>query len=368
MRDSQPRVLHLCDNREGVAESLAALAPALTALGWNATIGVLGRSAISDELRAARVDVVELGGRGHADPLMWGRLARRMRKDRPALIHAWGVPATIAALLTRPRRPRVPVAATLDLRDAAVTWTPRVLRSLAPQLAAVIAADESTLRSLASMLGDVARRSPAAVIPPPFAPLPPPAASRAEAFARWNFPAEARLILTAGRLQRIAYVDEAIWAYELVRVLHPKTRLAIAGAGPDRERLERFARQVSDPGCIVFLGDQRDELSAAMAAAEIYWQLGPSVGTPPGLAQAMLAGKPIVASDAAVHGTLAAGDALAIVPQGGRAEATRATDDFLQDAELAAKYAAAARQRATERFAVEKAADAYAALYAAAAS
>lgn len=359
------RILHLCDNRDGVVEGVAALACALEG-AWESRIALLGRTAQPEVLRESGLSWAELRGRGHFDPLLLGRLARSLRRERPAVIHAWGLTALMAAHLTRPRAPALPLTATLDLRDSLPSWSKRTLRALAPRLAALAAADEPTAAWLRSVIGET---PPCAVatIPLPVVAWPRTTAARAVALARWQFDESTRLIVTAGRLEPQARFDEAIWSFELVRVLHPAARLAIVGDGPDRRRLERFARQVSEPGCVALVHDSRSELAEALTHAEVYWQLGPSAATPTALVHAMQAGKPIVASDAAVHLAIRGGDdAFAVVPQNSRAATGRATDDFFKLPEDAAKYGAMAKARAEQRFAPATAAASQSEIYAAA--
>ena len=95
----------------------------------------------------------------------------------------------------------------------------------------------------------------------------------------WQLPADARVIAIAGPLVRRAAADEAIWCFELVRVLYPEARLLVLGDGPDRARLERFADEVSEPGCVRFLG-YRADIAEILPHADVYWQLTSSTAAP----------------------------------------------------------------------------------------
>lgn len=342
------RVLHLCDNRDGVAEGIAALSQAAGSDAWQPTVAVLGRLNERELLQAAGLEIVELAGRGHFDPLMLGRLAQLLRRERPAAIHAWGLPALMAAQLTRPRSGQMPLIATLDLRDSLPAWSGRLLRSLAPKLGSLVVADEPTQQWATNVTNAATQIQ---ILPTPVMPLPEPTEARESALARWGFPPDARVIATAAPLEPIARFDEAIWCYELVRVIHPSARLLIVGTGSDGARLERFARQVSEPACVAIVPEIRTELAAAIVFADAYWQLGPSTAAPRGLLHAMRAGKPIVACDAAVHAAAAgSGETMMLTLQDSRAAAGRATDDFFNDPQLAAQWGTAAAQGAATRF------------------
>ena len=67
--------------------------------------------------------------------------------------------------------------------------------------------------------------------------MPPRGGGHSDWLVRFNLPADARIIAVAGPLVRRRNLDEAIWAFELVRVLNPNARLLIVGDGPDPVRL-----------------------------------------------------------------------------------------------------------------------------------
>ena len=241
------------------------------------------------ELREAGVDVAVLAARWGADPVALGRLARLRRQDERRRVVAW------------------------DLR----AWC---------------------------YARCAARGEPATVAALPATPLdPPPAISREAALAELQLPADARVIAVVGPLTPRKQVDEAIWAYELVRVLHADARLVVFGDGPDRHRLERYATLVSEPGCVRFAG-YRADLPALLPHVDVYWQLDPSASTPYGLLEAMAAARPVVASHVPAHrAALAGGHGGSLVARGDRAGVARATDLLLQDAAAAQRLGAAAR-------------------------
>ncbi|MBX3433130.1 MAG: glycosyltransferase family 4 protein [Pirellulales bacterium] len=358
---SPVHVLHVSD-REDAAAGVGELARRLPAARWRTSLVPLRREpACGVVLRRQGVPTTSLAGRSHVDPIMLGRLARLLRRSEPQAIHAWGISALMAATLTRPRSPLVPLATSCDMRDSLPPWGATLVKAVRGQVQRWFAADEATRNWLASC---GVERTEIAIVPMPVAPLQQPVGERGELLATWRFPAEARVLATAGDLHPWARFDDAIWCYELVRVLHSAARLVIAGTGPAAEHLRRYADQVSEPGCVVV--DERPEaLAEALASAEAYWQLGPAAVAPAGLVQAMLAGLPIVASAAPPHREALGLDQTAakVVRLGNRAEVARATDDLFQSETLREQLGDEARRRAAEAFDPARLADQFAAGY-----
>ena len=50
------------------------------------------------------------------------------------------------------------------------------------------------------------------------------------------------MILGVGPLERHKGFHDVIWALDILRSLYEDLHLVLVGVGPDRERLERFAR------------------------------------------------------------------------------------------------------------------------------
>jgi glycosyltransferase involved in cell wall biosynthesis len=235
------------------------------------------------------------------------------------------------------------------------------LRKLLRQSAAIAVPCQQELEYFRRLGHDAA---PVHVIPPGVAAPEPPSISRSELLAQLNLVPPARLIATSGPLLRRKQIDEAIWCFELVRVLHPEARLIIFGDGPDRARLERFAAAVSDPGCIAFAGYRPDAATLA-AHADVFWQLGASTATPYALLESRAAGVPVVASDVAGHrAALAPGQSGHLTPPGSRADVARATDDFFSHPDVARQAAAAAAEMVRSKWSLEAMNSRYDELYA----
>ena len=204
---------------------------------------------------------------------------------------------------------------------------------------------------------------PVASLPPAVAEPAPSTLSRAELLAEFGLPADVRIIAVAGRLVRAKAIDEAIWGFELVRVLHPSARLVVFGDGPDRPRLERFADLVSEPGCVHFAG-YRADFAARLPHVDVYWQLDAPRRIPHALLEAMIARVPVVVSDVPVLGSVvSAGETGLLAGLGRRADVARATDQILSDANLAKRLGDSAAAHVQQHWSIENAVAASAALY-----
>lgn len=70
---------------------------------------------------------------------------------------------------------------------------------------------------------------------------------------------DTRWLVTVARLQRHKGIDTVIQALPAILAGAPDVRYAVAGSGPDRERLERLAEQVGVRHCVRFLGAVDDQ-------------------------------------------------------------------------------------------------------------
>jgi phosphatidyl-myo-inositol dimannoside synthase len=96
--------------------------------------------------------------------------------------------------------------------------------------------------------------------------------ARAAARTRLGLPVDADLVVGVSRLVPRKGFDVAIRAAARLAVDHPALVLAIAGAGRDRERLERIARETRSP--VRFLGRvDHDDLPDLYACADVFAML-----------------------------------------------------------------------------------------------
>jgi glycosyltransferase involved in cell wall biosynthesis len=274
------------------------------------------------------------------------------------LIHAWQWRALKVAAMAR-QSERTALVAALGPPRPRRPWR-ALTKRLLHRVDAVAAVDETTHAWLGEL--GVARDAVTIIRRGVEAPRPS-TLDRALLAARLSLPTNVPLIAIASPLVRRKALEESIWAFELVRVLYPEARLLIAGDGPDRRRLERFASQVSEPGYVRFLGYQYD-LPELLANVDVYWQLGASATTPWALLEALAAATPVVAADVPAHRVvMGEGQSAWLTPLGGRAGIARVTDQIIRDPSSARQLAREASAAVLANWSLDAAIDAYRGLY-----
>ena len=361
--NQRPRILHLISRLDGYggARMLRRLAASQASGDGRVIVAALtAADGPAHEGRDAGVAVQVLGSRWPVDVVALARLNRLRRNVAVDVVHTWDLASLMHAAFTRRRAHGEAIVATLDATHTGRSWAPSAVRSILRRIAMFVAGDEAT-RDWLLRQGVAADRIQ--VIPPGVPAASPPALPRAERLGRLSLPADARVIAVAGPLRRRKNFDEAIWCFELVRVLHESARLLVIGDGPDRARLERFARQVSEPGCVRLLG-YRDDMADLLPLADVYWQLDAATTTPLALLEAMAAGVPAVASDVPAHrAVIRPAETGCLAPPGNRAETARLTDEMLGDRPWAARLGAAGAALVAERWSLDAAIAAFGRLY-----
>jgi glycosyltransferase involved in cell wall biosynthesis len=327
------RVLHLISRLDGYggARTLRLVAAKQAELGQAVAVAALAADlAVVQELKHAGVDVHVAPRRWRYDPFALGRLKHWRRQRQDSLVHAWDEDALLYAWITNRREQ---IVAAWDAHPSAPLWATRL----------------TGVRSMA--------------IPPALAPRATSRVVRQAALRELGLEQDSRWIAIAGSLVRTKELDEAIWSYELVRVLHPAARIVIFGDGPDRHRLERYARLVSEPGCVRFTGFRAD-LADLLPHADAYWQLDPAQRTSHALLEALVSGTPVVASDVPAHRLAITPEATGmLVPLRSRADVARATDQLLNDASFARRLGQAGAEATAHTWSIEKTLAACEALY-----
>ena len=263
-------------------------------------VRVVGMSAdrnILNTWQEEGIDCLGLDRRWRYDPFVAWRLRQEMLRRPFDILHCWD-------------------QAAINFCSAVGTATPRVLA--APAIA------------------------------PGITQTPPCEGVRAKFWADQCLPFDSRIVAIAGQLTREKRIEEAIWSFELVRTIHPQAHLLIFGDGPDRIRLERFARLATDSDGIRFVGfcSQWREL---LTHVDVFWHVANSL--PAGL-EAMAAKVPVIASDNSTNRDLIEeGYSGYLVPWDKRALWARNTLQLFEERELATKVGAAGAQVASKRFA-----------------
>ena len=141
---------------------------------------------------------------------------------------------------------------------------------------------------------------------------------------------------------------------DILHYLYEDLRLVLAGDGPDRPRLEQFARAIEVDRRVIFTGRQPD-LAPWRHAAELAWVPSRTGGGVGAALEAMAAGLPVIATRLpALAEVVVDGAVGCLVPPGDKTELARQTRFLLNDPDRRRAYGEAGRRRAAEHFSVER--------------
>ena len=161
-----------------------------------------------------------------------------------------------------------------------------------------------------------------------------------------------RWLVTVARLQEHKGMDTVIRALPAILARAPDVRYAVAGTGPDRERLEHLAQELGLGDHVRFLGGVGDQdLPAFYNLASVYvgasrraGRLGVE-GFGISLVEASACGLPVVAGNSGgIPDAVRDGETGFLVPPDDPAALAAAVSRLLADAELARRIAAAGRK------------------------
>ena len=194
-------------------------------------------------------------------------------------------------------------------------------------------------------------------------PEPPSANDVTELRAELGLSAGSTVFGFVGRLAPQKRLKDLLWAFELVVSHGLNVHFVIVGDGPERSRLETFARQVRVEDRVRFLG-HREDASALLPIFDIFWMASEFEGQSNSLMEAMAAARPVIVSDIAPNRELVTNEETGlVVPVTDRAAFAQAALRLQREPDLAAGFGAAARSQMAEDFAVSRMVAAHAELY-----
>jgi len=268
-----PRVVHVITTlvtggAERQLETLVARSRASTR-----TVALYGGGPVADSMRRDGRVVEVLGMDGWRKALAVPRLAVRLRRLRPDVVHVhllsgqlWGIPAARLAGV------RVVVSTEHSLMDGTIEGRPRSwwLRALYLLLERGASATVAVSATTAQRLADWGVPRDRVVVVDngiDFTALRPREQGRRRVRAELGAAPQDLLIGLVGRLDPVKRVDEAL------RAAAPRLReggavLAVVGAGPLRERLEALADDLGVAAAVRFLG-ARGDVPDVLAALDV---------------------------------------------------------------------------------------------------
>ncbi len=339
---SQQRlILHLISRLDGYGTSrqLQLLAKRQRADGYTVCIAALRTSSeICDAWNAEGLQVRNLDRRWKLDPIAACRLAKLLRDERPVLCHVWDSESLcyLAGARWEIRTPLMASFAHFPERPWFVGQIDRLI------LESKYACENPDACGIPREL--------VKVVPPGISVVSPDSISREQLLASLALPQDSRLIAMAGKLTRRQRIDEAIWCFELVRTLNERAALLVFGDGPERHRLERYARLTSEPKSVRFLG-YRADWHTMLPHADVFWHTGEEPGISRSVLEAMAARVPVVASDTpGTRDFIEPGVTGFLAPIGSRAGLARHTLRVLEDTDLVNKIGPAAAELVLRKF------------------
>ena len=171
------------------------------------------------------------------------------------------------------------------------------------------------------------------------------------------------LAVAVGNLYPVKGHSYLLEALALLATRCPRLHVAIAGRGQLEQQLRERARelQVSDRFHLLGL---RSDIGNVLAGADVFVLPSLSEGTPLALLEAMLTGRPIIASAVGeVPIVLDGGRVGLLVPAADAAALARALEALLSDPARSRELGAAARMRVTEAYGFDAMMSSYLALY-----
>ena len=187
-------------------------------------------------------------------------------------------------------------------------------------------------------------------------------ASLAESNSALQLPADARLVVSTGRLEAGRGWEQLLSAWPIVARRKVDARLWLAGETPAAKAVSERIEALGLSGRVRVIG-MFDDVEGLLAAADIHAAPAPD-GSPQSLVEAMAAGIPSVAIDVPLNRWLVGNDAAGLlVPPENAVALAAAISRLLDDPALATRLGAAGRQRAEAEFDLGKMVEGYLELF-----
>ncbi len=357
-----PLVVHAIDTlRTGGAQwVLGALVEGLAGAGLTRNVVVAGTADRADPILLARLDacadrVEILDSHRLADPALLAGIVRALRGERPALLHTHLVGTNVNGRIAA-RLARVPHVATVHTAPGGAEDTPgrrwadgltaRLSRRIVVPSAAVGEAYRTRWRVPSGRI---------TVIPNPVPSRVPRAGARAAVRRELAVADDELLVLCLARLEPQKGVDVLL---DAARGLPGRVRVAVAGDGPERDRLEGPASEAG----VRMLGHRAD-VADLLAASDLVCLPSRHEALPLTLLEAMAAGVPVVASAVGGVPELLEGGAGALVHAGDAPGLRDALCALAGDPAARERFAAGGAARVAARHSPAVVAAAHAALY-----
>ena len=355
------RVLHVIPtlDRSGAEKQMTLLAThggdSNPARSFAAEVVCLDRGGpYAADLEAASVPVHVLGKRGKLDLGAIRRLRSHIRETAPDLVHSWLFAGLAYSSVSGASRR----LHSLRCVDSWMGSPQRIAARLAARKIDRFTANSDAVADWYRDLGI----GPVDVIPNAVAGTEMPV-DRAAIRESLGLSSGSRVVLVVGRLAKQKRIRDLLWGFQLLRQTDERSRLLIAGDGPLKDELIRYADDLECGVDTQFLG-HRSDVGRLLAAADVLWLGSDFEGQSNSVMEAMAAGVPVVATSIDANRELIAhGESGYLANVGDSAAFAQFSAKLFGDPELSRQIADAARERIRQRHSVEAMVEAYAAIY-----
>ncbi|HEV2669819.1 MAG TPA: glycosyltransferase [Gemmatimonadales bacterium] len=359
------RFAHLIesDGPGGAERMLASVAAELQSAGsYNVVIvPAAGEGWIARELRGTGVQVEPFRLDRPFSPQFASWLAGVFRKHRIMLAHSHEFSMAVYGAWAAWLAGRTPHLFTMH---GGRYYAERLRRRVALRAACLCSsAVVSVSRSLARFLAHDLWIRPSRISTIPNG-VRPPVATQSSLRAELGLATTDQLVVAVGNLYPVKGHRYLLEALALLAPRHPGLHVAVAGRGALEEPLRARARDLHVADRFHLLG-LRSDIANVLAGADAFVLPSLSEGVPLALLEAMLAGRPVIATSVGeVPIVLDGGRAGLLVPAQDAPALATAVASLLSDPALARRISAAAHDRATERYTLDAMMEGYLTLYA----
>jgi glycosyltransferase involved in cell wall biosynthesis len=309
------------------------------------------------------IPVTVIGKRFKLDPFSFRRLWLRLREERPDIVHTWIFAANAYGRLAA-RLAGVPRIVTGERcvdqwKNEFHFWLDRRLDRFTDAFATNSQGVVDFYQQQRIGLGKFE------VIPNGFdtnqgAPDPGAAAHWRE---RLQLSPTAKLVVAVARLWPQKRLKDLIWAMDLIGCKYDHVHMAIAGEGPELQRLQQFAHEARVPDRVHFVGHLREPASL-LQAANLFCLVSQYEGQSNALMEALHWRVPVVISDIPGNRDLIPDETYGLIcPVGDRMAIARQIGRVLDDPVAAQERARQAAERLEAHFSVTAMLHGYRQLY-----
>ncbi len=354
-------------DRSGAEKQFTLLATGLPRDQFDVRVVALTRGGpYAEVLEQHGIPVTILGKRWKFDPFCLWRLRRVIRDWRPEVVHTWLFAANAYGRMVAGGRGQPPVVVSERCVDTWKSgWQLKLDKRQIPRTARLVGNSESVAEFYRQQHfpPDRIRVVPNGIeLPEPASALPSVERDRLRA-ELCGLPAGAKVLGFVGRLARQKRVIDLIWTLVLLENVRPDIYLLLVGDGPEREWLERFARDLNVESRVIFLGHRQD-IPAILPLLDVFCMASDFEGMSNSVMEAMAVGLPVLASDIPPNRELVAdGETGYLMPVGDRAAFARTVLSLLERPDMAQRLGGAGRQRMATEFGVPRMIQGYVDVY-----